>query len=532
MFSTVYGNSENGNILCLGVRLEDGSIGEIPMKRSRICNKALTGSKVVFYDRDTNKYYDIEVIEYLCQKYRPKKFIVKYKNNPTLDIQCGNFIKQCQIVNIVNDFQSKNSFKKNTSYYTMTIETKGTKAEEDFNGGVVEILFDGSEEVVKAIMNSSWYLKKNGKSKDTYYIQTNSYNQTGQSVKLHRAVFGEEIKDNLVVNHLKRFNGSWKDNRLSNLELVTRKANSKNKNGAGFPSKHGNGWKYQLTVDGFKINTPVKKNYEEADLDALIVQEYFSYTHRQDEWYKTKNIDLNYKQELIKIMTEKLEKAKIKGIIFTKNELEIVKINGKKFIKIVDCNCFYTLIDEEAIGIVEKGRISINKNNYWSIKTYEGETFLLHRYLLGIDKTERYSHLQVDHINQNPLINTKENLIITSVKGNLINKKGRGYSFEKPYYRTNYKGYFDKIKEHPQINSIKKPSYKTEQEAKEEVYKRKWLSKHIRPQFKNLNEYLVFEEEYNLNKKDGQTLDDYWIETKFPNINEIEIPKYEENKEE
>ena len=87
---------------------------------------------------------------------------------------------------------------------------------------------------------------------------------------------------------------------------------------------------------------------------------------------------------------------------------------------------------------------------------------------------------------------------------------------------------YEYLKIHNQISSIKEPTFKTELEAKEEVFKRKWLANYIRPQFNNYEEYLEFKEEYNSNNINNLSIDEYWITTRFPNINEIEIPKFSE----
>lgn len=143
---------------------------------------------------------------------------------------------------------------------------------------------------------------------------------------------------------------------------------------------------------------------------------------------------------------------------------------------------------------------------------------------MGLRQTNNYLYLQVDHLNQNISDNRRNNLIITTELGNKANKKGLGVNFiNNSYYQTTYKTYYKFLKNHNQISNVTTPTFKTEQEAKEEVFKRKWLANYIRPQFKNLNEYLIFEEEYNLNKKNKQDIDEYWITTKFPEINEIEI---------
>ena len=186
----------------------------------------------------------------------------------------------------------------------------------------------------------------------------------------------------------------------------------------------------------------------------------------------------------------------------------------------------YCIIDIEDLWILDKGRVAIDNRRGYSKIYIENNQYMLHRYILGIKETNLHG-FQVDHKSINPYDNTKENLIITTIDGNLCNRKGKGYRFRNPSYLIQYNCYWEYISKHDSINKIKHPSIMNEQEAKEEVFKRKWLANYIRPQFKSYEEYLEFKSTCPIDD-----LDKHWIETKFPNINKIEIPKYEENKEE
>ena len=522
MLQKIYGKSENGNILCLGIRLEDGSIGEMPCLGSRVNNKLLIGNRIVFYNKIKDKYYDINVLDYIETK--NKRFIVKYEEEPEKEIICSGLINKCKIKNVINE--KINKFYQKDDYWVMTIKTRGTKWEKDFNGETLEILFDGENEVINSIINSSWHLHKNGKGLETYYIQTASYNKSGRNIKLHQVVYGEKAPKGYVINHIKRGEGSWRDNRKSNLEIISLNQNTKNKAGVGFPRKDGKSWRYEIRIDGAIASTPGRREYGQSDLDALIVQQYYGYTHRKNEWHKIDKVDEKYKQKLIQIMKNKFEKARIQQGDFTKNSFELFLLDGIETAKIYDTKKRYTLIDKEDLWILEKGRIRQRSTVHWEIKVNKKE-IALHRYILGIDKTNSSLGVNIDHINRQRNDNRKNNLIITTHKGNMANVEGMGYNKTNCCsYQVTYKCFYNILKQHKDISDIKHPTFKIEQEAKEEVYKRKYLANRIRPQFKDYNEYLVFEEEYNTNKKDGQAIDDYWITTRFPNINDIEIPKY------
>lgn len=407
----------------------------------------------------------------------------------------------------------------------MTIATKGTVHEKEFEGEEVKILFDGEAKTIEYIRNSTWYLIKKSKNKDTFYVQTGNYKKTKKPIKLHQAVFNQNIPHGYVINHINRKDGGWTNNRLRNLELLTIKENSKNRVGAGYPKKTNNGWFYQINVGGFKINTPTKQSYLLADIDALIIQKHFDYKHRKSEWEKIDEVDPKYIKELIIFMEQKLEKIKKKGLSFIRNEYQLEKIGEIEVAKVFDTKGRFCFIDKEDLWILDKGRLSQTKD-YWEIKIND-KKIRLHRYLVGIQTNDIGCNLQVDHIIPKTNLNIKDNLLITTENGNKANKKGLGY-VNVGSYKVQYSCYHHYLKQHKEISNAKKPYFKTETEAILEVKRRKWLANYIRPQFKTYQDYLIFKEEYELNNKNNLSIDDYWITTRFSDINSIKIPKFSE----
>lgn len=521
-FENIYGQNEKGNIICVGRRNSNGGLSPLPLwefgtNKGKINAGKLVGSQIVFYHKDLSCFYDILIEDFISG--RLPKFLIKYNQQRTV-VQTGNFLKTCSISRIVDYFQYKNNFYKKDNYWVIQIETKGTIHEKEFNGEKVEVLFDGEDEFVNKIKNTNWRLVKGqDNNKDSYYILTSNFNKQGRSMFLHRAVFGE-VPNDKVVNHKRRDNGNWKDNRKSNLEIVTYKENAKNKVGAGFPKKKGKGWVYAITVNGHRINSPIKSNYQEADIDALIIQQYYNYTHREDEWYKINTIDEEYKMELIDIMEQKYKATSSKPKSFIKNPYSICFYNSLNYIKIYNSNGHQCLISTIDINLLNEGRITNVKKKYWSIRINNIQ-YDLHRFILGVPKDEK---VVVDHLNHSPHDNRRENLIITTHNGNMANTTGECVYRNKKSYRALYCSYWRYISKHKEINKIQKPSFSTEEEARIEVCKRKWLAKYIRPQFKTYDEYLAFKNEYKSKNTNNLSIDDYWITTRFPNINDIEIP--------
>lgn len=425
----------------------------------------------------------------------------------------------------MEELRSKNTFYQKEDYWIMVIQTKGTVHEKDFNGQEIEILFDGEEEVVNKIRNTTWYLNKpsNGKS---YTIGTGNYNKEGKHNNLHKVVYGE-VEKGKYINYIRRDNDNWKDVRKSNLKSVELEEISKNRTGAGFPTKRKKGWYYRIRLKGCLICTPTRESYDEADLDALITQQYFNYTHRQNEWYKIQEVSEEYKRNLISIMEEKYLRISRKKETFTKNNYKII---DNDTIKIYDNLGNYCLVDIEDLWILEQGRVSKSKSGYWYILK-ERKKIKLYRFIFRIENNE-FREIHIDHLNHNPNDNRKENLIITTFLGNSVNKKGKGYTQQLGRYKTQIKDYWEYIKKHDCINKTKQPYFDTQAEAWKEGAKRKWLIKHIRPQFKDLEEYLEFKKEFEEQKNETINLDDYWIQVKFKDINEIKIPNNLEECEE
>lgn len=486
------------------------TIGYLPTKFDKVDRKSLVGEKVVFYNKELDKYYDIDILEYL--KGSHPRFKIKYKNEEIKDIQCSNFINSCKISDIING--GANKFYKKDNYYVMTIKVKGTINENLFNEDYVEVLFDGNDEVVNSIKNTTWCVGK-GNSKDGFYIQTSNYDNKNINAKLHQVVYGKVSSMN-VVDHI---NSDRLDNRLYNLREVSRLENSRNKSKSGYPTKKDNGWYLYLCINGNRIHSPLRRTYEQADIDALIIQKHFQFRHREHEWYKIDNVDKNYRSKLIGLMENKLNKKKSKGIIFQNNKYEIAVLCEEECIKVYDNKDRYTFISKEDLYILNLGRVCLRNDGYWGI-VINGKSYMLHRYILGI-KDMTVTEIQVDHINHKVNDNRKSNLIITTKRGNLSNKDSKGYCFQDPcYYMVYYNCYWHYISKHKDINKTKKVCFLTEIESKNETLKRKWLANYIKPKFGNYQDYLSFK----LNNQYND-LDRCWIEVKFPDINTIKIPE-------
>ena len=515
-FENIYGQSENGNIFCIGIsREENGEVLNFPRfedgrNKGNLIRAEAVGGFIVFYNKSLSKLYYIKILDYI--KSGNSKYIVCYKNLKTT-VSCGNLINSCKIKNIVQEdlLPPVNNYYKKDNNIVMTIDVNNSVLNHFFQVKTIEILLDEDRELLKEIKKYSWHLVKKG----------NKFYPRSSKGYLHKLILKNDDK-NKVIDHI---NGNSFDCRKDNLRLVSYSDNARNINGAGYPKKSGRGWIYYIRIKGIALNTKTYYSYEEADLIALIIQKYFNYKHREDEWYKIKTLKKEYVETVIKDIQKQYEERKrnCKNKKFS-NIIEQTKEDCYKVFNKSKTNSF--LISKESLNYVNDGIIS-KSHNYWHIEV-DGVSIPIHRYLVGIKETG-LKEIQVDHLNQNPDDNRMDNLIITTEKGNLANKKGAGYfKSSSSSFVVSYNCFLDYIIENSNINNKSKPNFNIEKEAKEEVFKRKWLANYIRPKFKNYEEYLNFKKEYDLYKKEGQTMDDYWIKTRFPSINDIEIPCFKQ----
>ena len=356
----IYGQNKQGYIKCVGLGSAE-KLMEIPFKNKRINQQKLIGETVVFLNTELNNYYFIKVLDIMTIN-KKSYFVVKYKNN-VMNIRTDSFIRNCNIQNIVGERMKKhpNEFYQKEDYWVMKIRiTKNEYIKE--LGDEVEILFDGDESTIEAIKNSTWFVYKNGKSSDTYYIMTGSYFKDKKNISLHQAVYGR-AKTGFVINHICRSNGSWKDNRLSNLEEIPSKENSKNISKAGFPRKKGKSFYYKFKYNNKAIEYNLGNDYEEADLKCLIIQQFLNLKHRFSDWHVLESIDVNFKKQVIENFKNSIKfKKSIKRNISNdfKQEHETIIIFGR------NRNCLISLTDKD---LLTKVRIRETSNGYWRVIT-------------------------------------------------------------------------------------------------------------------------------------------------------------------
>ena len=319
---------------------------------------------------------------------------------------------------------------------------------------------------------------------------------------MHRLIKGSK-NEKEYVDHI---NGDRADNREENLRITNAEGNNKNKktkrkDGRYVGMEKGRSGKFRsgFMVDGYCIRTKYKSE-EEAEIDNLIAQEYLGFKHNEKDFKRIKDLPKERIFEVRNLLDEKIEKQR--------NNTKENKFNNYKF---EDC--------EEYIKIfIKSGEFIIDKKDIYKFDAYlkDGNIFLkgsfgvshgyimykrkinskrissfIHRHILGLEEKEIF---QVDHLDQNPLNNRKDNLEIVTRMSNLFNKSGKGYHFNKNMnkyqvnYAYNYK-YFEKF-----IGGLKQLYFDTEEESKKEVARRKEIIDGLRVRLKTKEELEEFKQ--------------------------------------
>lgn len=283
----------------------------------------------------------------------------------------------------------------------------------------VEFFFDGDDELIEYIKSITWRTRTDG------YIQ----NYKGE--RLHRVVMG--VTDpNIIVDHI---NNNPKDNRKSNLRIVSKSENSRNRKPANKNNyitglrKKREAYFGCVCIHGVNFVTKHKKDKNEAIIDLLIVQREYGFNHNENMFYILEDVSNERIIEVLENIKLKVEKKIEKPVSKFKNKYILSK--DKKYYKVI-CN---ELDGNNSFKISLESKQEI-ENIYWYIyKIKQGKPYVksttngvaVHRFLLGLNDAV-YSNFLVDHINGDSLDNRLENLIITDKKGNNSNIIGKGYS--------------------------------------------------------------------------------------------------------
>jgi hypothetical protein len=269
-----------------------------------------------------------------------------------------------------------------------------------------------SPEDHETIMKHKWHrCDKDG------YITTNSRDKTnGKTVRIHRLLMN--CPEDKIVDHI---NGNILDNRRENLRIVDPSDNAQNKRKSTkkkFTSKYigvcldsrNNTWRAEITINKKNIGLGIFLSETEAaeQRDCYIVQRlpnsYYNLNFpEKKEVYKTKVLTLptpkpqKKSEAKIKSFVENIiDKPDIVRLLIPSKQDAIVTISKDDYNKIKYHNCH-----------ISKGYVCTTKN------------IRLHRFLMD----ETNPKVIIDHIDNNPLNNTRQNLRRSDLQKNSQNRK-------------------------------------------------------------------------------------------------------------
>lgn len=441
-------------------------LAELPYRQSKINRQDMVGMSfdVEYYGV---VYKCLKILEYIegCTQF----FNIEFDGDVSV-IQCSDFLNG-NLGNILNiDLNYK--YIKNDVLY-INIKNKDGR----------EFLATYTGKHIKEVMKSNWGVALNNRGR-VLRVSSNKYNN--KTCYLHRVDF-EHLPSHIVIDHI---DNNPLNNCIENLRPTTRNENCKNKSmnnsfGTIGVKKSKNGWYSSFKYNNHSVNTQVKYNFEEAKLDNLITQRYLGYKHNEDLFYLLNNLPQKRIKEVTDLLDVKIEnnKSKILKPKVYKHDIEdrdvyyVLHKNGKEML--FDCG----------LGFVKSKTIN-NTKGYWVCMFVENNMKVqnsFHKELLGLRANEyKEYNLQVDHLNGNPSDNRYSNLAITTRYSNQCNKQGKGYEIKKnSLYQvicmSKYKYWY-------LIGRVKIPTFQTEQEAIDEVNRRREIIDNARVKLKSKEE--------------------------------------------
>ena len=400
------------------------------------------------------KVYDVSWVNALGERILTKK------------VYCNRLLNEANFGGII---KSRNKWIKKDGYWIGI----------DGNGGKFKFSCN-NKEIEKEILENNWYVETKG------YVRCSF-------LKIYIHTFIKKTPKGKVVDHI---NNDRADNREENLRVVTASENNRNRkttrnNGSkyvGMEYSSSGKFRSKFTINGLLIATPYKIE-KEAELDNLIIQEHYNMRHNEEDFYRLENVSNERKLEVINLIEKRLEEKEPKRITINDYTYEDL---GES-IKVYFCKGkHYFLMDKDDMdkfnGHLERGKFFVHgyfgksKNGYVSYHK-KGETYKVHRYILNLKDDD----FVVDHKNHNRVDNRKCNLEIVTRFSNNQNKEGKGYRFSED------RGKFEvqvghKYKYFNFIGRKMKPRFSTEEEAIQEVARRKEIINATRVRLNSLEE--------------------------------------------
>ncbi|MCI7208338.1 MAG: hypothetical protein MSA15_20405 [Clostridium sp.] len=453
------------------------NVNKLPKdKRGYISYQNCVGFILKYEYKPLGLIYDIKILDCIKENKDGHKIVGKFKLSYTF-LEGTDYeeeiirIKQCESmihgVRIGDIIPSLNQWKKEEDYW-IGISSNGKEFKFNTN----------NKETEYKILHMTWCFDNNG------YVSSSKW-------RIHRFLYYNGDKNEATNNnYIDHINNCKEDNRIDNLRSTSPKENNKNKNTnnkyglVGLTQTKNKSWYSHFMYQKWIICTKRKKEKLEAELDNLIAQKYLGFRHNEDQFYKIKGLSEERIKEVTDLLDKKIEnnKNKIKKEKeYSYDYIEKDNLIGIRTFKKDGTENPICWVDRD-FGKIKKDEYVINgtivyrKDGYFVINI--NNIYRINNYVLmeenGLQNYKGYN-FHVDHINNRPNENYRDNLEIVTIQSNMMNKKGKGYYEEKQKNRIKYKvGMFSKWRYFDlYIGGLKQPAFDIEKEAIVEVKRRK-----------------------------------------------------------
>jgi hypothetical protein len=242
----------------------------------------------------------------------------------------------------------------------------------------------------------------------------------GKMIRMHRLIMGNP--DGMLVDHI---NNNKLDNQRMNLRITNAKGNGQNKSKkTGAATSQYIGVSYHTSTEKYRASITLNKRYLgvgtfDKELTAARARDH-AMVHEMPN--SLANLNFPCLRDFY-LNSEYIKRVQTAPKVSTEVKCEYADTDDPNVIQIVIKNHsdLFVTIDKDDYETIKFNSYTLNVRGYVMTNSVSGGYHLLHRRIMNIADPKVY----IDHIDNNPLNNTKSNLRVSNAQLNGQNKKKR-----------------------------------------------------------------------------------------------------------